>query len=110
MKCLVKGCPNDSAYGGFVGQLCVPCHNMLTTGVVLEGQTFIHRIAAPATTYRYREGVHGEHCIDHCIWSRFDTIGRAATQSDAEKIIKELNKNEPRCLEVSAETPRGPGS
>ena len=43
--------------------------------------------------YRYREGVHGEHCIDYgrFVWSRVDTIGRAATKQDAECMVAELN-------------------
>lgn len=42
--------------------------------------------------YVYREGVHGEHCIDLCVWefSRLATIGRAASREDAENIIKKL--------------------
>jgi hypothetical protein len=43
--------------------------------------------------YRYREGVHGEHCIDYCVyeWRRVDTIGRAVTKEDALKLVSELN-------------------
>jgi len=31
-KCLVKGCENERGQGTFVGDLCKPCHEMLTTG------------------------------------------------------------------------------
>lgn len=43
--------------------------------------------------YRYREGGQGEHCIDRTTfnWGYFDTIGHAATKSDALKIVAELN-------------------
>lgn len=34
MKCLVKGCENHSHEGKFVGELCKPCHIMLTEGKV----------------------------------------------------------------------------
>lgn len=34
MKCLVKGCENHSHEGKFVGELCNPCHIMLTEGKV----------------------------------------------------------------------------
>lgn len=32
MKCIVKGCENHTHEGVFVGLLCGPCWNMLTTG------------------------------------------------------------------------------
>lgn len=43
--------------------------------------------------YRYREGVHGEHCIDYGTyeWKLIDTIGRAATKQDACQMVAELN-------------------
>lgn len=31
-KCLVHGCKNSSDQGTFIGDLCSPCHNMITTG------------------------------------------------------------------------------
>lgn len=34
MKCLVKGCLNHYGEGVFRGELCSPCHEMLTTGKV----------------------------------------------------------------------------
>lgn len=34
MKCIVKGCENHTHEGMFVGNLCKPCHTMLTTGQV----------------------------------------------------------------------------
>lgn len=43
-RCLVHGCPNDSDAGGFVGDLCAPCHDMITTGVVGHGETFVHKM------------------------------------------------------------------
>jgi hypothetical protein len=33
-KCLVRGCLNHSDAGTFIGDLCEPCHRMLTTGDV----------------------------------------------------------------------------
>lgn len=34
MKCLVKGCTNHSHEGIFIGELCKPCHIMLSEGKV----------------------------------------------------------------------------
>lgn len=31
-KCIVKGCQNHRHQGAFVGDLCKPCHVMLTEG------------------------------------------------------------------------------
>ncbi|QIG71619.1 hypothetical protein EVB94_148 [Rhizobium phage RHph_TM40] len=33
-KCLVKGCMNESDQGTFIGDLCLPCHDMITTGKI----------------------------------------------------------------------------
>ena len=43
--------------------------------------------------YRYREGVHGEHCVDYgkYEWVRLCTIGRAVTEQDARTMVAELN-------------------
>jgi hypothetical protein len=45
------------------------------------------------TEYRYRQGVHGEHCIDRGFWTfqRLDTIAHACTEKDARRIVEELN-------------------
>ena len=47
----------------------------------------------PDSEYRYREGVHSEHCIDfgYFVFDRKDTIGRAATKEDAISIVATLN-------------------
>lgn len=41
-KCIVHGCLNHKHQGIFTGDLCMPCHNMLTSGEVKYGETFIH--------------------------------------------------------------------
>jgi hypothetical protein len=42
--------------------------------------------------YRYREGAHGEHCVDsgHYEWVAYGTVARAASKEDALKLIDEL--------------------
>ena len=42
--CIVKGCKNTKNQGEFIGDLCLPCYNMLTTGVIGRGDTFIHKM------------------------------------------------------------------
>jgi hypothetical protein len=44
IKCLVKGCKNYTDQGSFIGHLCSPCYNMLTTGKIGHGETFIHQL------------------------------------------------------------------
>lgn len=43
-KCIVKDCPNRKGEGRFIGDLCSPCHAMLSTGTVGHGETFIHKM------------------------------------------------------------------
>ncbi len=43
IKCVVHGCGNRKGEGGFVGDLCAPCHYMITTGIVGHGETFVHQ-------------------------------------------------------------------
>jgi len=33
-KCIVHGCKNHRHEGRFIGELCGPCHTILTTGKV----------------------------------------------------------------------------
>lgn len=40
-KCIVHGCDNRETEGGFVGELCSPCHKMLTTGVLTPTNSFL---------------------------------------------------------------------
>jgi hypothetical protein len=54
VKCLVKGCQNHQGEGGFVGDLCSPCHRMITQGLVDEhGLTFIHALAKKLLAIKY---------------------------------------------------------
>jgi len=41
-KCIVKGCTNHAHEGAFVGDLCAPCHTMITTGDYGCGNTVFH--------------------------------------------------------------------
>ena len=43
-RCAVAGCMNDRRQGLFVGDVCGPCHQMITTGEVGCGDTFIHKL------------------------------------------------------------------
>lgn len=54
-KCLVKGCANHQSQGMFVGELCKPCHSMITTGHIGCGKTFIHQLAGS-----YRQLLEGD--------------------------------------------------
>lgn len=44
-ECLVLGCTNKKHQGSFVGDLCWPCYNMLTTGKLGCGKTYFHEMA-----------------------------------------------------------------
>lgn len=42
--CLIKGCENKTTEGFFEGKVCVPCYEMLISGQVGSGNTFIHEL------------------------------------------------------------------
>ena len=50
-------------------------------------------IPTSVSEYRYREGVHGEHCVDYgvFVWERKETVGRASSREDAQRLADELN-------------------
>jgi hypothetical protein len=49
-KCIVAGCVNHKHEGLFVGDLCGPCFQMLTSGDSNYGNTFIHELQARVKT------------------------------------------------------------
>lgn len=40
-KCIVKGCNNYHGQGRFIGELCSPCHQMLSSGNGAYNSTFV---------------------------------------------------------------------
>lgn len=50
-KCIVKGCVNHIHQGGFIGDMCVPCYEMITTGKISYGKTFIHDLRDKIVKY-----------------------------------------------------------
>lgn len=45
MKCIVLGCSNSKGEGTFVGDICGPCHYMLTSGVVSPSTNWMWSIS-----------------------------------------------------------------
>ena len=43
-KCIVHGCTNHTDEGKFVGNLCAPCHSMITGGMVGFTDSFLRQI------------------------------------------------------------------
>lgn len=41
-KCIVQGCLNHKHQGEFLGDLCTPCYDMITSGEIKYGGTFLH--------------------------------------------------------------------
>ena len=56
-ECLVLGCTNKKHQGEFVGDLCGPCHNMLTTGNFGYGKTYFHEMAKQIERLKQTQGV-----------------------------------------------------
>ncbi len=53
-NCIVKGCCNRTDQGDFMGNLCMPCYNMLSTGELGFGNTFVHDLL-DKKTYHSKE-------------------------------------------------------
>ena len=48
--CIVKGCTNRQHEGGFIGDLCRPCHTMLVEGRTMPSKAwFVVRLNEPMT-------------------------------------------------------------
>lgn len=46
-KCIIDGCNNTKDQGNFVGDICSPCYELLTSGDLdkhKQGTSFIHKI------------------------------------------------------------------
>ena len=39
-KCIAKGCQNHRSGGKFIGDLCNPCHSMLTEGRLIPSEAW----------------------------------------------------------------------
>lgn len=39
-KCIVKDCQNHKSQGRFIGDLCTPCHEFITTGKGTHSQAY----------------------------------------------------------------------
>lgn len=45
-KCIVFGCTNKKHQGTFVGDICLPCYEIITTGNLEQpSNNFIHALA-----------------------------------------------------------------
>jgi len=45
-KCIVHGCSNRADQGMFVGEMCSPCHTMITTGKMMPTDSFLKQITS----------------------------------------------------------------
>lgn len=43
-RCIVKDCTNYAHQGKFVGDLCEPCHHMITTGEIGPTTSFLRNL------------------------------------------------------------------
>lgn len=46
-RCIVKDCTNYAHQGRFVGDLCAPCHHMITTGEIGPTTSFLRNLVEP---------------------------------------------------------------
>lgn len=43
VKCIVHGCTNHENEGGFVGDICSPCYNIITTGNITPTNAWFNK-------------------------------------------------------------------
>lgn len=43
-KCMIKGCTNKKIEGNFIGDMCVPCYDMITKGQMNPSNNFIYKL------------------------------------------------------------------
>ena len=43
-QCIIHGCTNRKNQGIFIGDICLPCSNMLVSGDPKFGVTFVHKM------------------------------------------------------------------
>ncbi len=55
MKCIVHNCKNHLHEGVFVGNICSPCYDMITTGKVGPSTNFIYELSTE--NYMLREKI-----------------------------------------------------
>jgi hypothetical protein len=53
-KCIVHGCVNRQGEGTFIGELCLPCHEMLVTGKIGPTTSFLGDMAKELSNARER--------------------------------------------------------
>ena len=51
-KCIVSGCSNHRENGKFVGDLCSPCHEYITTGKIGYTDSFLGALASENESMR----------------------------------------------------------
>lgn len=91
-KCIVKGCKNHPEAGKFVGVLCFPCWEMVTTGNISRGQTAFHDLQ-PAMNEELARVILGatimednrlENSGDYVVWPSQTSRGTAQVCLDSE--------------------------
>lgn len=67
-KCLVHDCANHTDEGGFIGDLCVPCHQMVTTRNI-KRETNTHDALVEALSDMVQNAVYdNEGILSHAQW------------------------------------------
>jgi len=76
-KCIVYGCKNHETEGGFVGDLCTPCHTMITTGELMPSNSFLGELKQCMDFVQFVATDYHELSYEKAQWQRDDWKKRA---------------------------------
>ena len=76
-KCIVYGCKNHESEGGFVGDLCTPCHTMITTGELMPSDSFLGFLKECSDFVAFVKNDYHELSYEKVMWQRDDWKKRA---------------------------------
>lgn len=76
-KCIVHGCKNHTDQGAFVGDLCSPCHSMITTGELIPSDSFLGYLNKCKNFVHFVANDYHELSYEKVQWQRDDWQKRA---------------------------------
>lgn len=85
-KCIVKGCTNYNDEGGFIGQLCGPCHEMLVTGKIKPTNSFLKDYSKKLPEFFNKIQIGSRFVMSGCIWKCTDKGTRTISAINVSKI------------------------
>lgn len=102
-KCIVFGCTNHTDQGKFVGDLCAPCHHILTTGEVGPTDGILKNLRPaepdpiPFDLARVKGGQHDRYEIVHNVYGECRFVAHVPDAPEDSRVVV-LALHPPRLL------------